>query len=99
VKIKIEHYEVLESMVKALIERINIEALRDQYENGNYFNSSKCDDVNKRLRWDIFWALPIEKREKWINEIYDYCNDDHIDTAMRKICDKSGLQGLKKKVA
>ena len=42
-------------------------------------------------RWDIYYAtldyLQYNSREDYIfmRSLYDYCNDDHIDTALRRI--------------
>jgi len=38
-----------------------------------------------RFRWDIFWAIPIERRTPWTEKVYKYLNDDHIDSALKKI--------------
>ncbi|KKN85061.1 hypothetical protein LCGC14_0282300 [marine sediment metagenome] len=56
----------------------------------------------KRLRWDFLWSSKIKigdsigmgpdphyKGTTFI-PIYDYANDDHIDTALRKICSEAG---------
>jgi len=39
----------------------------------------------KRYRWDCVWAIPSDARNSWFNKVYQYANDDHIDTALRKI--------------
>lgn len=36
--------------------------------------------TSKRYRWDLLWLSRFE-----VVELYDYLNDDHIDTALRKI--------------
>lgn len=38
-----------------------------------------------RFRWDLLWSIPYAQREPWFRSVYKYCNDDHIDTALRKI--------------
>lgn len=35
---------------------------------------------DKRYRWDLLWASKFN-----FGAMYDYCNDTHIDTALRKI--------------
>jgi hypothetical protein len=40
---------------------------------------------DKRYRWDCFWAIEREQRREWVTRIYKFANDDHIDTALRKI--------------
>ena len=37
----------------------------------------------KRFRWDLLWACNLSG---WItSELYPYLNDDHIDSALRRI--------------
>ena len=39
-------------------------------------------DFEKRLRWD---ALVTIMGAQWICSLYSYLNDDHIDSALKKI--------------
>jgi hypothetical protein len=41
----------------------------------------------KRYRWDRLYAIPFPARQAWFDghAIYETMNDDHIDTALRKI--------------
>ena len=41
----------------------------------------------KRYRWDRLWAIPRAARQAWFDghKIYEWMNDDHIDTALQKI--------------
>ena len=44
---------------------------------------SRVKDVDKRLRWDLFYA---SKLAPWsCDNVYPYANDDHVDTALRAI--------------
>jgi hypothetical protein len=46
-------------------------------------SEGKAQDIEKRLRWDLSYAAGLTS---WFcREIYSYANDDHIDTALRKI--------------
>lgn len=38
-----------------------------------------------RFRWDTFWGIPIERRVPWANKVYKYLNDNHIDTALKRV--------------
>jgi hypothetical protein len=40
---------------------------------------------DKRMRWDMVWSVGREKRQTWFDKVYQYLDDDHIDTALRKI--------------
>ncbi len=43
----------------------------------------KAQDIEKRLRWDLCYAANLSA---WFSaRIYTYANDDHIDTALKKI--------------
>jgi len=42
-------------------------------------------DVDKRFRWDLFWATQPADRYAWIDGQYaDGVVDAHIDTALRR---------------
>jgi hypothetical protein len=45
----------------------------------------------KRIRWDILWDVPYSKRENWFDAVYQYLNDDHIDTALKAVFKKLGV--------
>ena len=43
-------------------------------------------DHEKRFRWDVFWTARRYLNGNFISDIlYSYLNDDHIDTALKKI--------------
>ncbi len=46
----------------------------------------------KRWRWDLLWRarrLGFLPERFVVDEIYSYANDDHIDTALRRITAKA----------
>lgn len=66
-----EHYEELAKVVKA----------QDTPENRKEYKRRQLS--NMRYRWDCLWRA---KQERFMTEtLYQYLNDDHIDTALRKI--------------
>lgn len=67
-----KHYEMLEKAVKPL----DTQERRDTYKKHGF--------TNMRYRWDLFWKSEIYKTF-WMQEVYAYCNDDHIDTVLRNI--------------
>lgn len=78
-KIKPEHYEVLRD---ALIKNRDKIAAHRQYLLSPQ-NPRQPKDVEMRLRWDLLWAAGISQ---WLSDtISPYANDNHIDTALRKI--------------
>lgn len=71
-KITQEHYQVLSNAINKAVP--NIPSLTEYRAAGM---------TAKRWRWDLLWAAKIGP---WIGKnIYPYANDDHIDTALRKI--------------
>lgn len=72
-KMKPEHYKHLETEIKKVMEAYP--NLKNAYE--------KDGLSGKRFRWDILYAA---KLSTWISDnLYSYLNDDHIDTALKKI--------------
>jgi len=74
-KIKPEHYTTLKDAIAPLKEHFakHTEAIIAQ---------GKSKDVEKRLRWDAFRAA---KYGGILSALYAYANDEHIDTALKKI--------------
>lgn len=71
-KMRGEHYAHLERAISPL----DTEERRAKYR--------AYDFTAKRYRWDLLYQA---KLSQWIcDNLYPYLNDDHIDTALRKIC-------------
>jgi hypothetical protein len=47
-------------------------------------NKIKIKDFDTRLRWDWFTAA-IRGRTSFLNKLYDYLDDTHINTALKQI--------------
>lgn len=77
-KIKPEDFDEL----KALISPYDNELLRKKYVSGDFVNSDKVKDLNKRYRWDLYWSIASRLLG---DRLYRYMNDTHIDTALRTI--------------
>ena len=73
-KIKKEHYKVLENSINAAI-RLNPGLLAA----GIYNNLSA-----KRIRWDLFY-IANGADNGLVLDMYQYLNDENIDTALRAI--------------
>ena len=67
-----------------MIERIlrKVPTIGEDYSNGRFVRSEKVKDLNKRFRWDLFRASTTVS---FRSALYDYLNDTHIDTALRRI--------------
>jgi hypothetical protein len=74
-KIKIEHYNTLKNAIAPL--NGHFEKHREAI-----IAEGKAKDIEKRLRWDAFHAA---KYGGILSELYSYMNDEHIDTALKKI--------------
>ena len=80
-KIKPEHFEEIKA---------KISSLGDKIEKHRAFllspeNPRKPQDLEKRLRWDCLWSAV---GSKWICDNLSYCNDSHIDTALKKVMEQ-----------
>ena len=73
------HQHHLENLEQAL-NKLDTPALREAYKAGQFPRASPVKDPDKRYRWDLFYAAALP-----IQELYAYLNDDHIDTALRKL--------------
>ncbi len=77
-KIKPEHYASLRQGILTNIDKIAI-------HRAFLVAEGKAKDVDKRLRWDAFWAIPSIVRTPLVDAIYKYADDTHMDTAARAI--------------
>jgi len=79
-KIKSDHYAALKSALQTVI----------TFNPGMLEYWEKQGRTPKRMRWDLFsWCVINPKcpcaAEVTLSELYAYLNDDHIDTALRRI--------------
>lgn len=82
-KVKEEHY----NHIKVAIEQVGADALRRHRE--ALKDDPRVRDLEKRLRWDALHAV-IPSR--WVcDNLYPYVNDDHIDTALRRVMKEMGV--------
>lgn len=79
-KIESGHYEKLKKLVSATATKERLAEHR-----AALVEYGKCQDVEMRIRWDAFYCIPHEHRRLLCQELYNYLDDDHIDTALKKI--------------
>ena len=77
-KITSKHYSI---MKKAIVKIWTQEKNDCHYK--FIINEGKAKDINKRLRWD--WLYYAKLNQFICDEIYLYANNDHIDTALKRI--------------
>jgi hypothetical protein len=87
-KIKSEHYIIMIDAIAKISESINmpsyLESLRED---------PRVKDPLKRFRWDL---MSSAVGSRWIcDNLYSYANDDHIDTALRRIVWDLGLDTVR----
>jgi hypothetical protein len=78
-KMSLEHYQTLKNKVENVKNRIPFQQHREKI-----ILEGKSKDIEKRLRWDYFSAATYLDFD-FIGELYKTLNDNHIDTALRKI--------------
>lgn len=67
--------------LKAACEPLNTEANRTAYREGRFPRADKVKDLDKRFRWDVFYASRFDSRPLYAADLHD----EHIDTALRSI--------------
>ena len=71
------------TVLRVSIEAKDTEAVRERYRAGDFLNSDRVSDLNKRYRWDLAHSAV---GSGWICDQYALgLNDSHIDTALRAI--------------
>lgn len=75
--------EIVDQMREA-IEPLDTPMIREQYRRGDFPRSESVKDLDKRYRWDLFWAIPFKVREAVFGSD-DGVKDSHVDTALRQI--------------
>jgi hypothetical protein len=83
-KIKPEHLAHMRSAIDSIILR-NPDILA-RYRAGDFPRAEQCKDKQTRFNFDLFYAaIP----SAWVcRELYPYCDDSHIASALRSICPK-----------
>ena len=83
-KMRPEHYEYLKTAISTVIDKNPT-----TYE---FYKAQGLSDM--RYRWDLFHAAKLDR--DFMNALYEYLNDDQIDTALKAITGKTG--GKQKKI-
>jgi hypothetical protein len=76
-KMNPEHYSYILSEIDTLLDIHNVTI----HEVKAHYAKNKL--TSKRMRWDLLYAA---KLSKWVcDNLYDYLDDTHIDTALKKM--------------
>lgn len=81
-KIKPEHYELMKTAIEALVAT----------KPDAYAEYQKAGLSDMRYNWDVFRAAKVEgNTTRFICDVlYPYLNDDHINTALKRILGNTG---------
>lgn len=83
-KIKPEHFAHIKAAIDTTIAKHGEAAIIAAYETGNIPRADKVKNLQERLCFDL---LHYSGLTPWVcDNIYTYANDDHLFTALRKIC-------------
>ena len=80
-KVTKEHYSFIKTEIQRLIDNKGLQAVKDHKE--FLKTDDRVKDLNKRFRWDLFNAACLVPYT--CDVLYPYVNDDHIDTALKRI--------------
>ena len=74
------------STLTEMVSKFDTEEIRKMYRQDKFPRAEVCTDKNKRYRWDcLYEAVATDTYPGYMNGLYRYLNDDHIDTALRMI--------------
>jgi len=76
-KMKQEHFKVLETRIKKILKRKG-EFMYREYQELGYSDT--------RYNWDLLWESGMSGF--MTNQLYPYLDDDHINTALKRITGK-----------
>lgn len=82
-----EHYRQMTKLLDYVNTPSQVEKLKAAAE-----EDPLTRDVGKRLRWDLLWSVPGKDKWGWFDEVYSYCDDTHIDTALRRYMKEKNLE-------
>ena len=84
--IKKEHLDYLEIKIAACLSEDGNSSVVYNYEHGLFPRSDKVKDLQKRFCFDVMGvAVP---RKFICDELYSYLSNDHLYTALKRICPK-----------
>ena len=82
-KIKKEHIKELYTLLDETVKRMEkVKPLQDWIN--KLQTNPDVKDVDMRFRWDMFYLIPSAERTEFIDTIYQYANDVHLDSVLKK---------------
>ena len=80
-KVKPEHFAHMKTAITAFVNDYGADKLAEY--KARLSTDARVHDVDKRYRWELFNGARLTQFA--CDTLYSYCNDEHIDTALRKI--------------
>lgn len=86
-KITQEHYDSLKTEVEKVLNKSKeLGVFKNAQEGLKYYEDNNIGKDHKmRFCFDCFYAIPIDWRTPFMDEFYQYGNDDHLYTVLKKI--------------
>lgn len=81
-KMKKEHQEQLREYIEDFLNDYGWQRAIDQYETGNFRNSTVTKNIQLRFIWDVFYAAVPYKFVS--EELFPYLDDGNIYNAVKK---------------
>ena len=83
-KIKQKHFDHIQTAINNLLAEKRLANIVYEYEHGIFVNSKRVYDLQMRFCFDLFHMAGLTRYA--CDTLYSYMNDDHIYTALKKIC-------------
>ena len=76
----------LAPMIEQQVQGYNTESNRAVYKSGKILRYEAVQDIDRRFRWDILWAIPRDVRQPFFDEAKKLGgNDNHIDSLLKSL--------------
>lgn len=85
-------YNILKVSILETIKRIGKEKILTDYNTGNIPRYDRVKDINKRLRWDLYWSVHADVRDNFQIDGELKYDDSHVDTALKKIMKEENMK-------
>jgi hypothetical protein len=78
------HFDYIKSEIELTLEKHGKELLVTAYEQGRFPRSENTRDLQLRFCFDLLYGAGL--CQYMSDKVYPYLNDDHVYTALKKIC-------------
>jgi hypothetical protein len=85
-KIKPADFDAIKEKINAFFDKHGKDYLIAKYESGDFPRYENVKNLQTRFNFDLFHYSGALSAV--VNSVYEYANDEHIATALKKICPK-----------